>query len=37
MHTMAFLAQDYVKSLKDNGELLDKLAWEDDNSAGQVS
>ncbi|CAB4022236.1 exosome complex exonuclease RRP44-like, partial [Paramuricea clavata] len=27
--------QDYVKSLKDNGELLDKLASDDNNSAGQ--
>ncbi|XP_028406202.1 exosome complex exonuclease RRP44-like [Dendronephthya gigantea] len=27
--------QDYVKSLKDNGELLDKLAWEDSNSGSQ--
>ena len=31
------VVQDYVKSLKNNGDLLDKLAWEDDNSAAQVS
>ena len=34
---ITFVVQDYVKSLKNNGELLDKLAWEDDNSVGQVS
>jgi hypothetical protein len=37
MHTITFLVQDYVKSLKDNGELLDKLASDDNNSVGQVS
>ena len=31
------VVQDYVKSLENNGELLDKLAWETTNSAEPVS
>ena len=34
---LRFLVKDYVKSLKDHGELLDKLAWEDNSGNSNVS